>query len=138
MPVCFECGSPATHQHRVVPRVYGGSKAVPLCLDCHGKMHGRSLTTGALVRSAIARKRVSGERISLHAPYGFRIAPDAKTLLPDAYERILLEAVCILCQRGLSQRAIVADLERQGFSNRQGHKLTLTQVQRIMQSAQIA
>jgi hypothetical protein len=86
----------------------------------------------------MARKRANGERTSLHAPYGFRIASDAKTLLPDAYECTLLKAVRSLRQRGLPHRAIVVDLARQGFSNRKGHKLTLTQVQRIMQQAHIA
>ena len=39
---------------------------------------------------------------------------------------------------GLSQRAIVADLGQQGFTTRKGTALSLMQVQRIMQQAQIA
>jgi 5-methylcytosine-specific restriction endonuclease McrA len=41
MTECFECGAPAAHQHHVVPRSLGGTKTVPLCEGCHGKVHGR-------------------------------------------------------------------------------------------------
>jgi len=38
---CFECGNPAECQHHVVPKSLGGTKTVPLCLVCHGKVHDR-------------------------------------------------------------------------------------------------
>src|SRR4051812_39798680 len=38
---CFECGQPAECQHHVVPKCLGGTKTVPLCLVCHGKVHER-------------------------------------------------------------------------------------------------
>lgn len=42
---CFECGRDAHHQHHVVPRSRGGTKTVPLCVDCHSKAHDTRLTT---------------------------------------------------------------------------------------------
>jgi len=38
---CFECGSKENiHHHHVVPQVKGGTKTIPLCMECHGKVHG--------------------------------------------------------------------------------------------------
>lgn len=37
---CFECENEAQCMHHVVPRALAGTKVVPLCLKCHGKIHG--------------------------------------------------------------------------------------------------
>ena len=37
---CFECGEEATENHHIIPRVYGGTKTIPLCSSCHMKVHG--------------------------------------------------------------------------------------------------
>ena len=38
--VCFECGCDGEiHNHHVVPKILGGTKTVPLCPRCHGKVH---------------------------------------------------------------------------------------------------
>lgn len=59
--VCFECGCDGEiHNHHVVSKILGGTKTVPLCLICHGKVHGvnflnhKELTKQGL---AIAKKR---------------------------------------------------------------------------------
>jgi len=95
-------------------------------------------TIGERTAEALAHKREQGQRTSLHAPYGFRIAADGKTLVEAESEQALLSAIRDARSRGLSQRAIVAELERQGFSTRKGTALSLMQVQRIMSQAQIA
>lgn len=56
---CFECGNPADHNHHVVPRIFGGTKTVPLCVLCHGLVHERSLSTSELIKEGQA-KAVSG------------------------------------------------------------------------------
>ena len=40
--VCFECGKTDCDidYHHVVPYIKGGNQTVPLCLECHGKVHG--------------------------------------------------------------------------------------------------
>ncbi len=95
-------------------------------------------TIGERTAEALAHKREQGQRISLHAPYGFRIAANGKTLVADDAEQALLGAIRDARSRGLSQRAIVAELQRQGFSTRKGTALSLMQVQRIMSQANIA
>jgi len=92
----------------------------------------------ARTKAALAHKRANGERTSLHAPYGFQIAVDGKTLVRDEAEQALLDAIREARQRGLSQRAVVAELTRQGFTTRKGTALSLMQVQRIMSQAHIA
>ena len=43
LDVCFECGSDKNiHQHHIVPQVLGGTKMIPLCGVCHGKVHGKN------------------------------------------------------------------------------------------------
>ena len=86
---------------------------------------------------ALAHKKALGERIG-EVPYGFALAEGGKTLVADAAEQALLAAIREARQRGLSQRAIVAELASKGFTTRKGTALSLMQVQRIMQQAHIA
>ena len=37
---CFECGEPMGEMHHVIPRSRGGTKTLPLCVECHCKVHG--------------------------------------------------------------------------------------------------
>ena len=95
-------------------------------------------TIGERTREALAHKRAIGERTSLYAPYGYGLAADDKTLVADEAEQAMLAAIREARQRGLSQRAVVAELTRQGFTTRKGTVLGLRQVQRMMEQAQIA
>jgi DNA invertase Pin-like site-specific DNA recombinase len=89
-------------------------------------------------RDALAYKRARGERTSLHAPYGYRLAEGGNVLEADAAEQAMLQAIREARGRGLSQRAIVVELARKGFTTRKGTALLLTQVRRIMRQAAIA
>ena len=41
---CFECDSVEFIQyHHIVPKILGGTKTIPLCANCHGKVHDRDL-----------------------------------------------------------------------------------------------
>ena len=60
------------------------------------------------------------------------ITPGAPTLEEHAGEQALIAAVREARRRGLSQRAVVAELSRQGFTTRKGTPLRLTQVQRLV------
>jgi site-specific DNA recombinase len=95
-------------------------------------------TIGERTAEAMAFKRTQGEKTGGDLPYGFRLAPDGKTLVPDTDEQAMLAAIREARQRGSSQRAVVAELTRQGHTTRKGTPFMLTQVQRIMQQAQIA
>ena len=53
---CFECNNIAEHQHHVIPKVKGGNNTIPLCAECHSKVHNKTmagsyLTTLGLMKS---------------------------------------------------------------------------------------
>lgn len=59
---CFECGQPADHAHHIVPRSLGGTRTVPLCEVCHGKVHDvRFLNHSALTKAGLARAKRAGK-----------------------------------------------------------------------------
>jgi DNA invertase Pin-like site-specific DNA recombinase len=89
-------------------------------------------------RDVLAYKRRVGERTSLHAPYGYRIAAHGTALETDAAEQAMLQAIREARGRGLSQRQVAQELASLGFTTRKGTALALTQVQRIMRQAAIA
>jgi site-specific DNA recombinase len=93
---------------------------------------------GERTREAMAHKRSRSERTSLHAPYGYRVVIGGKVLEADEAEQAMLAAIREARARGLSGRAIVAELAAKGFTTRKGTALRLTQVQRIMRQAAIA
>jgi hypothetical protein len=61
---CFECGRPARHAHHVVPASEGGTRTVPLCERCHGKVHDQDFYRHCvLIRKGLARARAAGKRL---------------------------------------------------------------------------
>ena len=54
-------------------------------------------------------------------PTASLVAADGTTLIADSDEQALLEAIRTARQRGLSQRAVVAELTRQGLHHPQRH-----------------
>jgi site-specific DNA recombinase len=94
-------------------------------------------TIGERTAEALSHKKAQSQRIG-EIPYGSQLAADGKTLMANEAEQALLVAIRTARQRGLSQRAVVADLTRQGFTTRKGTALSLMQVQRIMQQAGVA
>ena len=78
-----------------------------------------------------------GQKTGGDVPYGYVVAVDGKTLVAVEAEQAMLGAIRSARQRGLSQRAIVAELAQKGFTTRKGTALGLRQVQRIMHQAAI-
>ena len=59
---CFECGSfENIHYHHIVPSTMGGTKTIPLCIICHGKVHDRDFVKHKeLQRIGIKRAKENG------------------------------------------------------------------------------
>lgn len=130
---CFECDAPSDHAHHVVPRSLGGARTVPLCGVCHGRAHGndgRSATTRALTKAALAAKRSRGERIG-SVPYGYQVANDGRTLEPRADEAVAVALVRELRAEGMALRAIATRLEAAGCVPRGGGRWHPDTVARI-------
>lgn len=62
---CFECGVVGhCHEHHVVPKILGGTKTVPLCESCHGKVHGRNMVGHTrLVLAGMASAKAAGRHM---------------------------------------------------------------------------
>jgi len=60
--VCFECGSKeAIHYHHVVPDSLGGTQTLPLCSECHGKVHDRKFVDiSFLVKEGLRKRKEQG------------------------------------------------------------------------------
>ncbi len=65
---CYECGTTECIQHHhVVPRSVGGTKTIPLCSICHGKVHGikrdKQINISELTKAGILEARKAGKRL---------------------------------------------------------------------------
>jgi hypothetical protein len=96
--ICFECGvSKDTHNihyHHVVPYSKGGKNAIPLCVDCHTKVHGEHMLKmqrlAAITRSETIRKRKEqGLHSGMGKPMGYREPKETFLLKPK--NRIIID-----------------------------------------------
>jgi DNA invertase Pin-like site-specific DNA recombinase len=78
------------------------------------------LIIGARTRAALAAKRRRGERISRHAPFGYRLADDGRTLVADALEQTTLDAILKRRAAGQTLRRIADTLNHDGLTTRAG------------------
>ena len=69
--ICFECGSgDDIHYHHVVPESRGGTRAIPLCAICHGKVHNVEFSNlGGLIKAGLVKAKNRG--VVLGNPNGF-------------------------------------------------------------------
>lgn len=60
--ICFECGeNKDIHYHHVIPEAKGGTKTLPLCIICHGKVHNRDfMKIKELQRVGIEKAKLKG------------------------------------------------------------------------------
>lgn len=73
---CFECGVITKGLHHVVPVSLGGTKQIPLCEDCHNKVHGGLINSG-LIREGLRKAREKGAKFG--AP--MKITPETRNLI---------------------------------------------------------
>ena len=81
-------------------------------------------------KSALQHKKSKGERVG-SIPYGYHLAEDTETLVEDDAEQQVITVIHQYRDAGLSLRAIVSRLEKQGYVSRSGKPFQLTQVARI-------
>lgn len=121
MTPCWECGAVGpTEDHHVVPVVYGGTRTVPLCPACHGKVHGTNrLAHATLIRAGVASRRARG----LHhgaVPYGWTV-DDTGLLVEDEDEQgVLRLATDLQTRTKATWRTVAAMLNDGGFTTRSG------------------
>jgi DNA invertase Pin-like site-specific DNA recombinase len=79
-------------------------------------------------------RKLEGKRIG-EVPFGWTLAEDGKTLLPEPSEQEALELIHRLKAEGASLRTISNELNRQGFQAKKGGQWTHGQVQGILRRA---
>lgn len=132
--VCFECGSPADHNHHVVPESRGGTKTVPLCESCHSKAHHTDgwVGTSALVKSVLRDKAQRKERTGT-IPYGYRLAADGIHLEEDPTEMQNAAMIQDLYDKGMTRlKDISKTLSQKGIHNRVGNHFSLEAMRNIL------
>ena len=120
LQTCFECGGLAEALHHVVPVSRGGTKTVSLCGLCHGKAHhcDRNMTTSALTRVALQKKRERNEMIG-QVPYGWRLV-GGKKLEPVEGEQNVLRMIIELRSKGWTLRRITERLNSSAIPTKKG------------------
>lgn len=107
---CFECGSLTEHQHHVVPRLYGGTKTIPLCVRCHGLSHSVRLTSSQLIKAGILQAKKRGVKIGRPSKYNKEDEERILTYRKDGFSiRKIAEKLNI--SKGFVQR-IVKEYDR--------------------------
>lgn len=79
-----------------------------------------SRKTSERVRAWAAHKRSRGEKTGGLVPYGYDLAPDGRTLVPNPREQAVVAMVCELAVAGRSYRWIASYLQQQGVVTKTG------------------
>lgn len=134
MSTCWECGSTdRIHEHHVVPRSKGGTRTLPLCEACHGKVHGTDMRIASLTSAAMQHKRSKRELVGA-VPYGYALAADGVALVEVPQEQAVIAEVRAMRAAGLSLRRVSRELEARGSLARNGKPFAAVQVLRMMEA----
>lgn len=122
MKSCFECRSKREiTNHHVVPKILGGTRTVPLCSSCHGKVHSRKMiNTSTLTKTGLAKMRAQGKRIS-RTPFGYDLADDGITLVENPTEQAVIDDILTMRARGMSFPKIARSLTERGIPTKRGN-----------------
>jgi hypothetical protein len=128
---CFECGSnDELHFHHVIPKSRGGTRTVPLCLDCHAKAHNKKMASGKLISEGMRRSgKILGNWRRNQQQYGYRVEGDK--LVEDEREQEIINLIISLRKRKLKYREISEILENKNITNRSGNPFSQPALFRI-------
>lgn len=121
-----------------MPRVLGGTKTIPLCEGCHGKVHGcnwknhGSLTRGGLQRAKAAGKRLGNpNRMSLIIAGGR--GAESNRQAANTFALSMRPLIQTYQQQGLSLRAIAEELNQRNIPTSRGGRWHATYLVKIIQ-----
>jgi site-specific DNA recombinase len=84
-------------------------------------------------RTAMGYLRRNHQRISRRIPFGFRLEPDGKSLVPDTVEQAAVSDMRAMRSSGLTYRAIASALDGRGIKSREGKAWQPNSVRLILQ-----
>ena len=135
--VCFECGNDdEIHNHHVVPKILGGTKTIPLCVSCHGKVHGIDfINHKKLTREGLANAKKRGVKLGtpnnlngesrkkgLNKVIENRISNDNWNRAKDFISKVKIKKLSTLSSM----------LNENGYKTRQGCFFTAATVKRLI------
>ncbi|MCH8824325.1 MAG: recombinase family protein [Planctomycetes bacterium] len=85
---------------------------------------------GERTSEALAVMRSNGKRISRYAPYGYKL--NGSGWIEDKHEQQAVQVMRELRDEGLSLRKIAAQLEKQGYYNRSGGRLSAQTIANVL------
>jgi hypothetical protein len=127
------------HHHHIVPKIKGGTKTVPLCEECHGKVHGIDFTNhSTLTKEGLKRAKDKG--IKLGSPQN--LTREAKQKGNDAIKNNRLkDSNWIICKNFIEEfikvngkvnyTHISNSLNQQGYKTRKGYPYRPQTIRRI-------
>ena len=131
---CFECGSnDELHFHHPVPKSRGGTRTIPLCLECHANAHHRdkNMNSSKLVRDGMAAARRKGRSFGRpdRVRYGYK--NENGFLVPRSDEMEIIQLAVKLRSLGYSYRQIATQLNETGKRNRINNEFTKQAIRQI-------
>lgn len=137
--ICFECESPHNIEyHHVVPRSLGGTKTIPLCNNCHGKVHGiKRMHMSTLTKEGLQKARARGVKLgnpSNLTQQGREKGVQARkaNAANNPNTKAAKDYALMLRNSGLALRTIAERLNKEGFKTARGGQYSAVQVQRIL------
>jgi hypothetical protein len=133
---CFECGSPVQEMHHVVPVVLGGTRVIPLCESCHGKVHNLEREGHSrLIKEGLQKRKEAGKNIGA-SPFGFKTDKDGN-LIPNRKEQATIKKAIAFRMEGMVLREIIIALAEHGYFNRVGRPFTIAALHKIIRDCDI-
>ena len=124
---CFECNKPAQVEHHVVPKVLGGTKTIPLCNDCHSKVHGKNLTNLTRLKEKKLKENArKGQPAVAALPVGYkRIGKrGSKETVIDEEKKWIPQKAFELYEKGYSLFKITEYFKTCSYFTKQGKDLS--------------
>lgn len=90
---------------------------------------------GERTAAALGHMRSQGLKTGGDVPFGFQLAQDGRSLVPDAAEQEVIALARSLAAEGLSFRKVAEELNRRGIQTKKGRKWTHVQTAQIVRSS---
>jgi DNA invertase Pin-like site-specific DNA recombinase len=97
-----------------------------------GIAHMQQTTRSEHVQAALAQKKARGERVGT-VPFGWQVADDGRTLIPNPAERALAQRAGAMQCDGIPVRQIAAILAAEGITTRRGTPLSRSSAHQLIQ-----
>ena len=135
---CWECEieTEDIHHHHPVPRVRGGTKTVPLCLECHAKAHHRrkNMSSSTLIKAGMRQARLNGSKLGNPRLAEARVKATQSTVANGVANRARIMAVITEIQEaGVTKLAHIARcLNARGVTTARGKSFSASSVHYII------